>query len=106
MAVTDAPTIPTKTTKVRFPILVVCDAGKWTATSLLTGATSIGLSYREVYTGVCVLVKRQFEEEGMGRKGWSLRLDEAPECAFRDWVITDFWGGNGDVFARVLELAM
>lgn len=104
---TDAPIIPTKT--VRFPILVVWAPGigaMWHATSLLTGATFIADRSHSAFAGVCALVRRQFEAEGVSRKQWAAKLDEAPECAFRDWVVADFWGGSDNVQARVLELAM
>lgn len=105
---TDAPIIPTKTTKVRFPILVAWDAEihKWVATSLLTGAYSRNaISPEQAYDEVCWMVKRQFKE-GTRRKDWALKLDEAPECAFRDWVVAHFWGSTAHVIPRLFELSM
>jgi hypothetical protein len=99
---------PSMTTKVRFPILVAKDpeAGKWIATSLLTGAVASSMYAGDAYRMVADKVREQFEAEGTGRKGWSPKLDEAPQCAFRDWVIDTYWPGSDTFHARELVLEL
>ena len=102
---TDAPTIPTV---VRFPILVAKDpeSGKWIATSLLTGAAASNTYAGDAYNMVARKVREQFDAEGVSRKSWPLKLDEAPECAFRDWVIDTYWPGSDTFHARELVLEL